>query len=451
MFVGKETDMTKFSRDQPFMKRHDAPRDRSSAHRARKDAMRTRWFVGALVIISAAALVACSGSSKGTATSAPLPGLGVELPASQIPWNEVGPGWILAAWNPTPVLDPGQTPSAGQPTAAPVTLYLLDPAGGRYAITTFPPSKGAGPDDPSHTPQLADWSGDGRHALFEEFVDAGGKTTVTEVDLATGAKQTFTAPAYTSVAYSRPTAQAILESYSDSSSNGYTSTLERVDLSGTKQLTFPINQLGAAGKFNDAYLQTPDGTQLVLGAENGMVVMGHDGVVARQLPMPGPYSRCRPVRWWTSTVILAACDIPPPQSGPVGGSESQLWQVPLAGGAPTAFTSVNGQDLGYQNAWQLPSGTFLDDVPGCGGDGLLFRLAADLQTTQVDVPGVAHGKTVVAIGVTADKLVLMTRGNCGSPHTSLRTYDPAANTSTVLLGAPLNGGDVTRAILYPIP
>jgi hypothetical protein len=420
-----------------------------------------RGFVGGLVIISAAALVACSGSSKGTATSAgpsaraPLPALGVELPASQIPWNQVGPGWILATWNPTPGLNPGQTPPGGQPTAAPVTLYLLDPAGGRYAITTFAPSKGAGPDDPSHTPQLADWSGDGRHALFEEFVDAGGKTTVTEVDLATGAKQTFTAPSYTSVTYSRPTGQAILLSDFDTSSGNYRtyrSTLERVDLSGTKQLTFPTDQLGAAGKFNNAYLQTPDGKQLILGTDNGMVVVGNDGVVARQLPMPGPRSSCRPVRWWTSTVILAVCDTPPPiPPAPVGASESQLWQVPLAGGAPTALTPVNGQGLGYLNAWQLPSGTFLDNVPGCGGDGLLFRLTNDMQTTQVDVPGVDHGKTVIAIGVTADKLVLETRTNCDSPATSLRTYDPAANTSTVLLGPPLNGGDVHTVILYPTP
>jgi hypothetical protein len=404
-----------------------------------------RGFVGGLVIISAAALVACSGSSKGTANSsaprAPLPAQGVELPASQIPWDQVGPGWILAAWSPTQGLNPGQTPPAGQPAAAPVTLYLLDPAGGRYAITTFPPSKGAGPDDPSHTPQLADWSGDGRHALFEEFVDAGGNTTVTEVDLATGAKQTFTAPSYTSVTYSRPTGQAILLL------DGNTSTLERVDLSGTKQLSFPTDQLGAAGKFNNAYLQTPDGRQLVLGTDNGMVVVGNDGVVARQLPMPGPRSSCRPIRWWTSTVILAVCDTPPPiPPAPVAASESQLWQVPLAGGVPTALTPVNGQDLGYLNAWQLPSGTFLDDVPGCGGDGLLFRLTTDMQTTQVDVPGVDHGKTVIAIGVTADKLVLEANTGCGSRANSLLTYDPAANTSTVLLNAGVKG-----VILYPAP
>ena len=420
--------------------------------------MRSMWgLVGGLVIILAGALVACSGSSKGTATSAgpsaraPLPALGVELPASQIPWNQVGPGWILATWNPTPGLDPGQTPPAGQPTAAPLTLYLLDPAGGRYAITTFPLSPSEGPGDPGHTPSLADWSGDGRHALFEDEFAAGGHATMTEVDLATGAKQTFTAGPCCSarVAYSRPTGQAILLSDFDTSSGNsrtYRSTLERVDLSGTKQLTFPTDPLGAAGKFNNAYLQTPDGAQLVLGTDNGMVVVGNDGVVARQLPMPGPRSSCRPVRWWTSTVILAACVTP----GNVDMG-MQLWQVPLAGGVPTALTPVNGQDLGYLNAWQLPSGTFLDDVPGCGGDGLLFRLTTDMQTTQVDVPGVDHGKTVIAIGVTADKLVLEANTGCGSRANSLLTYDPAANTSTVLLGPPLNGGDVERAILYHTP
>ena len=417
-----------------------------------------RGFIRGLVIISAAALVVCSCSSKGPATSAgpsarpPLPALGAELPSSQIPWKQVGPGWTLATWSPTPDLHPGQTPQAGQPTATPLTLYLLAPAGRRYAITTFPvsPSKGRG-----DTPRLADWSGDGRHALFEDEFAAGGHATMTEVDLATGAKQTFTAGPCCSagVRYSRPTGQAILLSDFDTSSGDYRtykSTLQRIDLSGAKQLTFPTDRLGAAGKFNGQYLQTPDGKQLILGTDNGMVVVGNDGVVARQLPMPGPRTSCSPVRWWTSAVIVAVCNTPPPiPPAPVGGSESQLWQVPLAGGVPTAITPVNGKGLGYLNAWQLPSGTFLNNVPGCGGDGLLFRLGNDMQTTQVTVPGVEKGHTAVAIGVTADKLLLEARTGCGARATSLLTYDPAANTSTVLLGPPLNGGDVKSAILYP--
>jgi TolB protein len=320
-----------------------------------------RGFIRGLVIVSATALVVCSCSSKGTATSAgpsarsAVPALGVELPTSQIPWSQVGPGWILATWNPTPGLHPGQTPQAGQPAAAPLTLYLLDPAGGRYAIATFPLSPPKGRGDPGHTPRLADWSGDARHALFEDEFAAGGHATMTAVDLATGAKQTFAAGSCCSagIAYSRSIGQATLLSGFDTSSGDYRtyrSTLERIDLSGAKQLTFPTDRMGPAGKFNGQYLQTPDGKQLILGTDNGMVVVGNDGVVARQLPMPGPRSSCRPVRWWTSTVILAACDAPAPiPPAPAVSSESQLWQVPLAGAAPAALTWVNGKDLGYLN------------------------------------------------------------------------------------------------------
>jgi TolB protein len=51
-------------------------------------------------------------------------------------------------------------------------------------------------------------------------------------------------------------------------------------------------------------------------------------------------------------------------------------------------------------------------------------------------------------GVSADKLVLQATMACGS-GVSLLTYDPAANTSAVLLGPPVNGGGVIDAVLYP--
>jgi hypothetical protein len=440
-----------------------------------------RGLVGGSVIIAAAALVACSGSPTGTedaatptsaapttATSAAsttlagLPALGVELLAIQIPWNQVGPGWILATWSPAPGLHPGETPPPGQPRVAPATLYLLDPAGGRYAITTFPVvGADAAADDPGHTPGLADWSGDGRHALFTEqgvcpqSYDSSGwhctdpnaaeqYTTMTDVDLATGAKQTFTVGTDVDGNYSWPTGQAILLStrYPDPSA------LKRVDLSGTEQLTYP-SDLGAAGNFAGGYLASPDGTQLVFGAANGMVVVGNDGVVGRQLPIPGGVTGCSPVRWWTSSVILARCDV-----GKFPDSASQLWQVPVDDGAPTALTAPNsgqedsgfGADLGDGDAWQLPSGTFLQSAGACGTE-FLSRLTPDMHTTPVTVPGV-DSSSVHVTGATADELVLQARAGCGR-GTSLLTYDPAANTSTVLLGPPVNGGGVQHAIVYP--
>jgi hypothetical protein len=428
----------------------------------------TRGFVGALVIISAATLVACSGSPKGTATSATpaptsttlvsLPALGVELPASQIPWGRVGPGWILATWSPAPGASPGQAPPAGQPVVAPVTLYLLDPVGGRYAITTLPVLPALAPGDLGHPPRLVDWSGDGRHALFEDYVTAPngpGYTTMTEVDLAAGAKQTFTVGTLgVEGAYSRPTGQTILLSRFVDYEHG--SRLERVDLGGTQQLTFPTD-LGAAGKFNGAYLESPDGGHLVLGAANGLVMVGNDGVVARQLPAPGPLTDCSPVRWWTSTVILARCDHGKQDPGKYPDLSSQLWQVPLAGGAPAALTAVNtdqedsgfGGDLGDDDAWQLPGGTFLQSEGGCS-TGFLSRLTPDKHTAPVSVPGVDEDRSVFVTGASADKLVLRATMACGS-GVSVLTYDPVANTSTVLLGPPVNGGGVQNAILYPGP
>jgi hypothetical protein len=423
----------------------------------------TRAFFGGLAVISAAALAACSGSpngtvapaTPGTSTAAALPGLGVELAASQIPWNQVGPGWMLATWSPAPGLRPGEEPPAGQPRVAPLTLYLLDPAGGRYAITTFPVEGAKDGTDFGQTPTLADWSGDGRHALFmDQGTNVGGKfqTTMTDIDLTTGTKQTFTVPGaqhvnpFVSAEYTRPTGQAVLLSTTNAGNGPQTSTLKRIDLSGHEQLTYP-SDLGAAGKASGGYLELADGTQLVFGTSNGLVMVGNDGVVGKPLPVPG-VSDCSPVQPWTSTVILARCDI-----GEFPDSASQLWQVPLDGGAPTALTAPNsgqqdsgfGQDLGDGNAWQLPSGTFLQSAGACGSM-FLSRLTPDGHTTKVTVPGV--DSSVLVAGATADELVLMAKLGCGA-NTSLLAYDPAANTSTVLLGPPVNGGGVKDALLYP--
>jgi hypothetical protein len=381
-----------------------------------------------------------------TQAAAPAAAHGVEAAIGAIPWSQVGPGWMLAIWSPAPGLSPGQTPPPGAPThaTATTTLYLVDPAGGRYPITTFPP-----PGDKA-APQLVDWSGDGSHALF--YAQYASPSTAISVDLHTGAQTAI--PVNGSPRYTRPDGKAILLS---SSYNGNTpGTLRRIDLTGNQQLTYPTDQLGGAGQFSGDYLESPDGTQLVLGTanlgnarvprtDNGLVVMGNDGSVVRELPSPTPKAQCSPVRWWTSTVMLANCQ---------ASSGSQLWQVPLDGGAPTALTAVNSGkeddpgfagDLGDGNAWQLPSGTFLQSAGACGTE-FLSRLTPDMHTTKVTVPGA--DSSVRVTGATTDKLVLQAKLGCGA-NTSLLTYDPAANTTDVLLGPPVNGGAVTDALLYP--
>ena len=348
---------------------------------------------------------------------------GVEAAIGSVPWSQVGPGWLLAMWSPVSGKNFGETPPPGEPSydTASTTLYLVDPAGGRYAITTFPPP-GDGP-----SPKLVDWSGDGSRALFE--TDGSSTVTLTEVDLHTGAKTTFTVKRNGDVTprYTRPAGKAVLL---ETRGNGPES-LERVDLAGNHQLTYPVGQ-----DFR-GYLSTPDGTQLVVGTGSGLAMMGNDGSPGKALPVPGQ-TDCSPTRWWDngSTIAVARCD-------------TQLWLVPIDGRTPTALTAPTngkGPDYGDLNAWQLPAGTYVQATGACGVI-YLARLNADGTTSQVSVPGL-QSRSVVVIGAHGGHLDLQAHAGCG-PGLSLLDYDPAAGTSTVLLGQTINGGGVVDAVPYP--
>ncbi len=353
---------------------------------------------------------------------------GVDAPLSAVPWSEVGQGWMLATWSPVPGLHPGESPPPGSPTyqTATTTLYLVDPQGGRYPITTFPP-----PGEGSR-PQLVDWSGDGTRALFS--TDENGKTGVTEVDLRNGTKTEFTVDGTGFIArYTRPDGKAVLLDTPKGLGSG---SLERVDLVGNHQLTYPV------GQDFQGYLATPDGTRLVLGSASGLAIMGNDGAVGKALPIAGQKD-CAPTRWWdaASMIALTRCG---------SSTGSQLWLVPIDGGTPTALTAPNhadhGPDYGDLNAWKLPAGTYLQAEGACGVI-FLAKLNGDGTTSPVSVPEV-HTGSVVVIGVHGGDLDLQARAGCGGGQ-ALIDFNPAAGTSTVLLGPPVNGGGVINAVPWP--
>jgi hypothetical protein len=360
---------------------------------------------------------------------------GVEAAIADVPWPEVGPGWTLATWSPVTPQMPGVEPAPGEPTweTAATTLYLVDPTGNRYAITTF------APEDRN---ALLDWSGDGSRALFG--VENPAPDTVISVDLHTGAKTTIEVggrPEFT-----RPDGKAILVSSGYQYDDTRPLTLKRRDLDGNEQMTYPTEQLGAAGPFTGDHLESPDGTHLVLGTGHSMVVMGNDGSIRHTVPAPMADGQCRAVRWWTADAVLSHCTKD-------RSSASQLWTVPLDGTAPTALTALNsGQgddpgfmgDLGDGVAWQLPGGTFLQSAGPCG-TSFLSKLTADGHTTRVDVPNM--GDSIEVAGVGAGQLELLGKVGCGGTDSLVR-YDPSTNSSTVLLGPPINGGGVTEAIPF---
>jgi hypothetical protein len=362
------------------------------------------------------------------------PAIANASPATDLPWADVGPGWTLATWSPAAPHMPGNLPAPGEPTAetSSEVLYLVDPAGNRHAVKTFPVGE---------TPRLLDWSGDGGHALFGREYPA--PDTVTLVDLHTGAESTIDVHGYAQ--FTKPDGKALLVStYRDDDKPG---TLKRVDLDGHLQQTYPTEKLGETIRYTGSHIESPDGTQLVLGTDTTLMVMNNDGTNIRALAEPPMRNaQCRPVRWWTADVVLAHCELN-------RSSASQLWTVPLDGSAPTALTAFNsGQgdapgftsDLGDGIAWQLPGGTYLQSAGACG-TMFLSRLTPDGHTTRVNVPGL-HDSVRVA-GVNGDKLDLLGKVGCGGTD-SLVAYDTVTNSSTVLLGPPVNGGGVTEAIPF---
>jgi TolB protein len=393
---------------------------------------------GSTTAVTASGTASPNPTTSAAAPTTPAVANGVEAAIADVPWAKVGPGWMLAMWSPVTPHQPGVPPAPGEadPATASTTLHLVDPMGNRYPITTFPPGDNSDVG-------VVDWSGDGSHALVG--AKYGEPTTVISVDLHTGAQTTI--PVTGNVGYTRPDGKAILVSTgANASGNGPAATLKRIDLAGKEQLTYPTDKLGDAGQFKGGYLESSDGTQLVLSGAKGLVVMGNDGKVVRQLPSPLSNGECGVVRWWTPTVVLANCT-----AAEFAGT--QLWEIPLDGSTATALTALNtgqqdsgfGGDYGDGIAWQLPSGTFLQSAGACGTE-FLSRLTPDMHTTRIDVPGVS--RSVHVAGVSGDDLVLLAKVGCGGT-TSLLTYDPATNTSTVLLGPPINGGGVSDAVLFP--
>ncbi|MDT5070483.1 MAG: hypothetical protein QOK02_6638 [Mycobacterium sp.] len=357
-----------------------------------------------------------TSSSPLSSTAPPEPAAhGVEAPIGDVPWAQVEPGWLLATW----------TPASGGTAAT--TLYLVDPAGGRYAITTLPPTGDmAGP-------RLVDWSGDGGRALF--YAEYAKPPVAIIVDLHTGAQTTFAVDGHPR--FTRPDGAALLLETPGASSPGG---LIGADLSGNHLLTYAVGP-----DFSGEYLSTPDGTRLILGRPSGFSVMGNEGTISKTVSIRGQKA-CSPLRWWDgnrSTTILMRC------TG-TDGSGTRLWLVPISGDAPTALTAPNdgqkGPDFGDADAWKLPSGTFVQALGPCGVT-YLAKLNPEGTTSPVKLPDV-QTDSVFVVGVKGNELHLRARDGCRGGE-ALVAYDTAEGATTTLLGPPVNEGVVVDVVPYP--
>jgi hypothetical protein len=375
-------------------------------------------------MLSAGLLAACTSSTtsgRSPTTTRParavaLLARGLEATKAAVPWSQVGPGWMLADWTPTAGFGAGGAPPGG---VQPDDLYLVNPLGGRYLLAS--PSPGS----------LLDWSGDGKRALFAQYSSGQNQqTSLVELDLRTGSSHTIITGAWSTATYTKPEGLAVLLSGAGP--------LERVGLTGMLQQTYPSSfpGVGTAGPA----LSSPDGTQLVIGATNGLALVANDAATIRELPVPSVSQGCEPLRWWSPGLVLASCSL----------TQSTLWLVPTSGAAPSALTNTPVlPDLGDEDAWQVGGGTYVQDAGACGYQ-YLAKLNPNGTTTPVAVPAVDAGDSVVVVGTYDNRLALRATVACGT-GVSLVWFDPEANTTTVLLGPSVNGGGVSDAILYPEP
>jgi hypothetical protein len=290
-----------------------------------------------------------SASASQTVVAPPYLPAGQTGSRSQVPWSLVGSGWRLL-----------QQQNAGDYATYSRKLYLYDPAGGRYLITDTLPVQS----------RLLAWSPDGQRAMVQSLND--GKFQ--QFDLRTGrVVSTATLPQASFTTYTMPRGLAMVVS---DDSNPLKLQLQRYSTGGTLELTYSDPALLGT----ETVLYTPDGTQLVGDTSNGPVLLGNDGHLIRQYPVPAGYHQCYAIKWWTTSSVLETCDV-----------KDRAFQVlflqPVAGGSPSRLTGGDGKyGMGYRAAWQLSNGdVLLENAAGCGNGGYQV-LAADGTTRSLRLP-----------------------------------------------------------------
>ena len=340
----------------------------------------------AAVIAGVSASVLLGGGAIGTAVASA--GTQTAARAASVPWASVGPGWVLDMYSKAPGTK-----------KAPTTLYLASPAGAKYALHTWKATQAP--------PKLMAWAGSKTEALFQLVSPKTGLIAEWgEMNLRTGKITNVTFGKASPIGFTLPTGQQILGGYV---SGGNNVTIARFTQTGRlvkKLVTESIKYLGGFGLPPTVY--SADGTEIAVGAANGVQLVSNAGGVLKKLPVPGADTRygCSPVRWWTRSTLLVECM-------PKTGNAPQLWLAPANGARPVALTPVRktGFDLGDIGAWKLSSGLYLQSLGACGTLEI-NKQAKNGSVTRVTVPGATDSPVVVT--ATTSRLLVWQRGCEGS-------------------------------------
>ena len=329
---------------------------------------------------------------------------------AQVPWRMIGSGWSLAEDTAGTVVHP-----------QPVTLYLVDPAGGRYRLYQWAATKNPW--------QLVDWSGDKARALFT-IPGLSGRVRMRELMLSTGKVSAFTLPAgATPLGYTRPDGRNILVS-----DHG----IARYGLSGARQATL------ISGSQYSVAISAANGTAEIVNGGTGVELVRNTGGVIRTLKVPGASAKsggCLPARWWNASDVLVSCLTSTATAAP------RVWLVPVSGAKPTALTPLrtgHGPDLGDLDVWKLHSGTYVQALGGCG-TRFIGKQHSNGRVSVVNVRGSAGNNSVVA--TSGQRMLVQEFTEC-TPGSSLVWFAPATGAVQHVLMAPAHGYGVIGVVAY---
>jgi hypothetical protein len=358
---------------------------------------------------------------------------------ADVPWPLVGAGWSLTEY------------SSGRPDAdglwqqggGRVTLWLVDPQGGRYQLYQRP--------NTDHLWTLLAWSGDGKRALLGEIGTAPANYSSYQVlTLATGAVTTFSAAAGVSPSgFTRPDGTSLV-----AIQGGGTTRLQRYTLAGKLEATLASRGAGSGAGgtgvcgLSCAAVSSPGGTSVIWSDGARLQLVDNAGGVIRNLPVTGagPGASCTPVRWWDPQTVLAWCE---------SGITQGLWLVPASGAAPTsvAAPTSGASDFGLDTgAWEASGISYVNQsaastCPQAAGtpSGTSFSaVGAAGSLSAVTVPG-TKGATVV--GTTSGRLLLLARTAC--PGTgALLWFTPGTGAAQFLQSAPAGQAGVVAVVPF---
>jgi TolB protein len=336
-----------------------------------------------------------------------------------VPWALVGPGWILATWH----------PSAPDTARSVDTLFLVDPLGGRYDLGPVP--SGAALSGAL----LADWSGDGRRALFS-LADAAAQV----VDLRTASSSNFSLDLPPGpVSFTKPHGLGVLEQ--GGPIQGAHIPLRRLSLIGSIDERYPTT-FDPGGAASGLFAESPDGTQIVFGADAGLELVNNAGTPLRLLSWPAHYAGGGyPLRWWSGDQVLVS-------------TETALWLVPVSGGAATPLVPDSKGPVLYSGAWVMGGTVYTQAAvtTSAAGDAVAWLDRVNRDGTTERITDSSHSVRVV--GTDHRRLVVTSTPSCAAPcglgpANSLQWFDPATGATTTLLGGARDGGSVDQAILFP--